>query len=83
MSKFEVKIAAHRTDILSVIVEAESVFGAEEKVKAALLQLDPMADVREASELVIDRETVPMEFIEVDLDDDTWDLTTTPIEEAE
>ena len=80
--KFEVEIHAHKTDILTTVVEAESADEAEETVEGALLALDPMLDTRCFTALEIDGQRVPMEFREVDLDGDTWDLQVRLLQEA-
>jgi hypothetical protein len=80
--RFEVEIHAHKTDILTTVVEAESESDAEEKVEGALLALDPMLDIRCFTALEIDGQCVPMEFREVDLDGDTWDLQARLSQEA-
>jgi|NGEPerStandDraft_6_1074524.scaffolds.fasta_scaffold215514_2 hypothetical protein len=80
--RFEVEIHAHKTDILTTVVEAESANDAEEKVNAAIFKLDPMLDIRCSTALEIDGQCVPMEFQEVDLDGDTWDLQVRLLQEA-
>ena len=80
--RFEVEIHAHKTDILTTVVEAESEDDAEEKDEGALLALDPMLETRCFSALEIDGQCVPMEFQEVDLDGDTWDLQVRLLQEA-
>jgi hypothetical protein len=44
--------------------------------------LDPMLDTRCFTALEIDGQRVPMEFREVDLDGDTWDLQVRLLQEA-